>query len=191
MMKKTLIASAIALTTLAGTAQADITISNMDFNSVYAASGTLNAAGTGTMNSIDPFFGNAWSATQQTGYITNASGSFVGASGLGAYDFSTDIANMTDAQVGVGVYFNWNGNNDIAVLAVFECAAGVCSGAATGEAGYTFAGMQTPPFQGAAPLFNGTGSADVVSAVPVPAAVWLFGSGLVGLAGVARRRKAA
>jgi len=30
----------------------------------------------------------------------------------------------------------------------------------------------------------------VVSAVPVPAAVWLFGSGLIGLAGVARRRKA-
>jgi len=30
-----------------------------------------------------------------------------------------------------------------------------------------------------------------VAAVPVPAAVWLFGSGLIGLAGVARRRKAA
>jgi len=33
--------------------------------------------------------------------------------------------------------------------------------------------------------------AGTISAVPVPAAVWLFGSGLVGLAGVARRRKAA
>lgn len=30
-----------------------------------------------------------------------------------------------------------------------------------------------------------------VSAVPVPAAVWLFGSGLLGLAGVARRKKVA
>ena len=29
-----------------------------------------------------------------------------------------------------------------------------------------------------------------VSAVPVPAAVWLFGSGLVGLIGLARRKKA-
>jgi len=29
-----------------------------------------------------------------------------------------------------------------------------------------------------------------VSAVPVPAAVWLFGSGLLGLVGIARRKKA-
>jgi hypothetical protein len=30
----------------------------------------------------------------------------------------------------------------------------------------------------------------VVPAVPVPAAVWLFGSGLLGLVGVARKKKA-
>ena len=32
-------------------------------------------------------------------------------------------------------------------------------------------------------------SAESVPAIPVPAAVWLFGSGLLGLVGVARRRK--
>ena len=37
---------------------------------------------------------------------------------------------------------------------------------------------------------NVTISADLPSAVPVPAAVWLFGSGLLGLVGVARRKKA-
>jgi len=37
-------------------------------------------------------------------------------------------------------------------------------------------------------LLNLTGT---ISAVPVPAAVWLFGSGMIGLVGVARRRKAA
>ena len=38
---------------------------------------------------------------------------------------------------------------------------------------------------------SGTITAPPVSEVPVPAAVWLFGSGLVGLVGVARRKKAA
>ena len=43
-------------------------------------------------------------------------------------------------------------------------------------------------FGGVAYGLNLTGT---ISAVPVPAAVWLFGSGLVGLAGIARRRKTA
>lgn len=38
---------------------------------------------------------------------------------------------------------------------------------------------------------QGTIAAGSVNAVPVPAAAWLFGSGLLGLAGVARRRVAA
>jgi len=38
--------------------------------------------------------------------------------------------------------------------------------------------------------FEGTLSSLSVSSVPVPAAVWLFGSGLIGLIGVARKKKA-
>lgn len=37
-------------------------------------------------------------------------------------------------------------------------------------------------------IFEGTSA--TITAVPVPAAVWLFGSGLIGLAGVARRKAA-
>lgn len=37
--------------------------------------------------------------------------------------------------------------------------------------------------------FLGFGRLDTVQVIPVPAAVWLFGSGLLGLIGVARRRK--
>jgi hypothetical protein len=43
--------------------------------------------------------------------------------------------------------------------------------------------MLDGPFKGQSANFNITG-------IPVPAAVWLMGSGLAGLAGVARRRKA-
>jgi hypothetical protein len=39
--------------------------------------------------------------------------------------------------------------------------------------------------------FDGTNlTYGAVSAVPVPAAIWLFGSGLIGLVGVARRKTA-
>jgi len=37
----------------------------------------------------------------------------------------------------------------------------------------------------------GSGAEIVVSAVPAPAAIWLFGTGILGLVGVSKRRKAA
>jgi len=43
--------------------------------------------------------------------------------------------------------------------------------------------MTAGPFTGFSPYFN------VTTAVPIPAAAWLFGSGLLGLVGVARRRR--
>lgn len=38
--------------------------------------------------------------------------------------------------------------------------------------------------------FNLIADATVVSSVPIPAAIWLFGSGLIGLVGLAKRKKA-
>ena len=193
-MKKTLFASAIALTAMAGStaANADITITSMDFGANYAATGTITDSGPwGSFDSIDPFFLQPWTVTQASDVITNSNGVTFSDTGLGAYDFSADIANMKDHQVAVGTYFDFGGSNSIAVLAVFDCTSGTgCTGASIGADGNPFGGMQTPPFPGMLPLFNGTGTL-IPSPAPVPAAVWLFGSGLLGLVGVARRRKQA
>ena len=195
-MKKTLIASAIALTAIASAnANASITITSMDFGGNYAAEGTITDSGAfGSFNSVDPFFYQPWTATQETAVITNSNGvTFAGSTALGAYDFSNDIKFMRNDQVAVGTYFNWSGNNGIAVLAVFDCTSGTaCVGQTTGHAGVQFGGMQTQPFPGQLPAFNGTGTlagGPGTNEVPVPAAVWLFGSGLLGLVGVARRKK--
>jgi len=46
------------------------------------------------------------------------------------------------------------------------------------------------PFAGADIDAIGAATSAAPAAVPVPAAMWLFGSGLLGLVGVARRKKA-
>lgn len=54
-----------------------------------------------------------------------------------------------------------------------------CAGNNCAANDYALAGIKT------------TGPDSDVSEVPLPAAAWLFGSGLIGLAGIARRRKSA
>ena len=177
-MKKTLISSAIVAATLtSASVQADIAITNMLFGATnYAAGGTLLTAGGGSMFSVDDFFYHTWTGSQQTAFM-DSSGTFAGSSAQGPYDYNADIAGMSAGQIAVGIFFNWNAQNDIAVLEIFDCAAGICTG--NGVA------MDNGPFAGSVAQFSGT------SAVPVPAAVWLMGSGLLGLVGVARRRKQA
>ena len=85
------------------------------------------------------------------------------------------------------MFFDWNGNHNIPVFTVYNCpttGGGACTGVSQP--------MQTAPFPGQSPGFNGTTADDFPvsgGAVPVPAAVWLFGSGLIGLVGFARRKK--
>lgn len=56
---------------------------------------------------------------------------------------------------------------------------------------YSCAGGAAHPYNESIGLFAWAVRPGDVAAVPVPAAAWLLGSGLLGLAGVARRRKAA
>ena len=51
-------------------------------------------------------------------------------------------------------------------------------------------GIPGNPMDNGLPGFNAALNLTATSVVPVPAAVWLFGSGLIGLVGFARRKKA-
>ena len=127
---------------------------------------------------------------------------------LVGYDF--DLTNP--GQFAAGVFFDWSVNLDIPVLATLQItndpmtSGGVLQVASFDGrvAAYQSGGAENPlvtnyiaspdgyagnrmivgPFPNQTPAFGGT-----MTPVPVPAAVWLFGSGLLGLVGVARRRK--
>jgi hypothetical protein len=94
-------------------------------------------------------------------------------------DLGAGTADMTS------FYANWNGTE-------FN-QGGIASVTDNGNGGYLLSWSSKivgGPFNN----FTGSWTMDIKSAappVPVPAAVWLFGSGLVGLVGVARRKLAA
>ena len=107
----------------------------------------------------------------------------------GGYSYTLSLG-----QFAAHTFFDWSTNLDIPVLAVLQVTSGnpmtgpatVVSVDSDGD-GTPGTAMVTNPFPGQTPSFAGT---IVPAAVPVPAAVWLFGSGLLGLVGVARRKKA-
>jgi len=171
-MKKTLLAGSIALsmgvTSNASAIAIDITA--MNFGSTTAASGIADSDDLGTTFS-GTFFGNPWTATTQAAFTTVGANIWAGTSPQGAWSYNFTL---TAGQVAFGAYFDWSASASIPVIAIFND---------DGSAGPGVP-MVVGPFPGQAPSWQGT-----VSAVPVPAAVWLFGSGLIGLAGFARRKK--
>ena len=165
----------------------------------------------GSYFAMDNDGSGAWEKKERVGLTAGTDGGInLGATqGVGAIDspwsFFNAIGNHTQAgtlsvsgantinMTGWNVF--WNGGNiDMGTGADAVVACNDGNACAAGSA-YTLdynAVVPSGGFAGVAYLLHlegvvGTGA---VSAVPVPAAVWLFGSGLLGLVGVARRKAA-
>ena len=199
-MKKTAIASALTLSMGLGSAHA-YTMTSATFTMLDAGGATVGVdttvtgsigGGTWSVASTTPFFGLQWTAHDGVTF------------GPGTYNIPTieggTYTNITvgAGQVGGHILFDWGATKDIDVVNVWDVTNGTSyvssdffGGSTTNGAGSCQDGIRgCGMIDGAFPGFNANFDFQV-AAIPVPAAVWLFGSGLLGLVGVARRKKAA
>lgn len=185
-IKKTALASAIALVITGGVA-----------TSAQANTSGLTGVWSGTylFNMSSPF-GNAvggtvvpqnWTWDFDAGVISvaNTAGFY------GSVWTAKDIAFSDDgSSYSAALLFDWSSSLNIPVQQTWDVDA--TGNAVSNTAVVTsLTGLilpSSPAFPNFQPQFSGTLHKDV-GTVPVPAAAWLMGSGLLGLAGVARRRR--
>ncbi len=164
-------------------------------NSDYTGAGSVSNM---TLSSATTFFGGLWTAhTIQV--FAPGSYSFDTADGGGGPLLNMNVG---QGQLGAHMLFNWGSNSNIDVALVWDSnsafasteyggGTGVWNSVSVDANGDGIPGI--PMVDGAFIGFNANFNLNGItpSAVPVPAAVWLFGSGLLGLVGVARRKKVA
>lgn len=209
-MKKTAIAAALLLASGAANAavvtQLNVTSGQFGMNDPINGSGDESAigpftltmgsyqgvesfdAGTGTTSVANPIVTWAFGYFGNVNNFTAASSANPAVTGGGPAPSGTtdDVAGTISLDLS-SWFAEWNGTSfnqgDANATGTYN--------AVTGEFTVGWSSLiNGGTFNGKTGYWELTGTADV-SAVPVPAAVWLMGSGLVGLASVARRRKVA
>lgn len=159
----------------------------LQFNSVSA--GTAGITGqhnfTGVMSMYDPGFGYAGSSTFEAYMDFNGAGSEINSTSL-FYGYSWSLHDISITDNGNGTYssqmlFDWGTRYDIPVEFLFDIdyvidefemgqiSLRTLTGNGDGVPGYP---MESDAFMGISMSLN-------TNPVPVPAAVWLFGSGLM------------
>lgn len=105
-----------------------------------------------------------------------------------AFEVDTSVGGLLSLNKGVGVgsTFFFNGGPATQNSPVFTA-----SNSFTGDLAYDLMTVKVDFSLSADSTVGLSGFVQQVAVVPIPAAVWLFGSGLLGLIGIARRKKAA
>ena len=185
MMKKTIIASALALSMGATVAEANTagltgvwtgtyTFTMTSGGGLVGTSGPGQAwtwdfdAGTVAIENTTAFFGHVWTAHDVT--FAETATSYGPTNGAGTTNMLFDYQTSTD----IPVTSDWD----------VEATGNAAADTALVSVNSAIILATSPVFPGFGPNFTGN-----LTKVPVPAAVWLMGSGLLGLVGVARRRR--
>jgi hypothetical protein len=153
-----------------------------DTSPVAPVSGSIGA-GVWSISSIPTFLGSA--STTHSGTTFGPGSYSIDTIDGGIYSFTVDAG-----QLGGHILWDWSASTDIDIVNVWDV------WTLFGETSYTSTDIDGDGIPGIG-FIDGpfatipfSANFDFSTTVPIPAAIWLFGSGLVGLIGVARLKKA-
>lgn len=138
----------------------------------------------------------AW-GLNASGFSASDGIGFVDMSGFGAQSPNSQLQQLLNTSIGTEYFFSIERQGGVSDIFLDGAALTLTAGS-TLDDWTTYTGAFTAISASTLlSIDNASGSnivfvdnVSVVSAVPVPAAIWLFGSGIIGLIGIAKRNKA-